>query len=262
MNKSHCSTSCGGCSTVIRSLSVEYSGRRALSDIDLCFSCGELTAIIGPNGGGKTSILKSILGEIPYSGKIDFCISSGKKKPRIGYLPQKISVQKDSPVSVCDFLLLSEGYPFTWLYVSKKRKEIIMKQLEIVSAENLIDRRIGELSGGELQRVLLAASINPAPDILLLDEPVTALDSKGIDIFYELICSLRKKFHMTILVVSHDIGAISKHADKMFLINEKIIAHGTPSEVISSRAFRREMGEVYFKLSGSKPDHHIYGGGL
>jgi len=256
----HCSTSCGGCSTIIRSLSVQFSGRKAVSDISLSFSCGELTAIIGPNGGGKTSILKSILGEIPYSGKIDFCISSGKKKPRIGYLPQKIAVQKDSPVSVCDFLLLSEGYPFTWLRVSKKRREMKIKQLEIVSAENLIDRRIGELSGGELQRVLLAASINPVPDILLLDEPVTALDSKGIDIFYELICSLRKKFHMTILVVSHDIGAISKHADKMYLINEKVITHGTPSEVLSSSEFRREMGEVYFKLSGTKTDHHIYGG--
>ncbi|MBP8082130.1 MAG: metal ABC transporter ATP-binding protein [Spirochaetes bacterium] len=256
----HCSTSCSGCSTIIRSLSVQFSGRKALSDISLSFSCGELTAIIGPNGGGKTSILKSILGEIPYSGKIDFCISSGKKKPRIGYLPQKIAVQKDSPVSVCDFLLLSEGYPLTWLRVSKKRREMKIKQLEIVSAENLIDRRIGELSGGELQRVLLAASINPVPDILLLDEPVTALDSKGIDIFYELICSLRKKFHMTILVVSHDIGAISKHADKMYLINEKVITHGTPSDVLSSREFRREMGEVYFRLSGAKTDHHIYGG--
>jgi len=256
----HCSTSCSGCSTIIRSLSVQFSGRKALSDISLSFSCGELTAIIGPNGGGKTSILKSILGEIPYSGKIDFCISSGKKKPRIGYLPQKIAVQKDSPVSVCDFLLLSEGYPLTWLRVSKKRREMKIKQLEIVSAENLIDRRIGELSGGELQRVLLAASINPVPDILLLDEPVTALDSKGIDIFYELICSLRKKFHMTILVVSHDIGAISKHADKMYLINEKVITHGTPSKVLSSREFRREMGEVYFRLSGAKTDHHIYGG--
>jgi len=256
----HCSSSCGGCSTIIRSLSVQFSGRKAVSDISLSFSCGELTAIIGPNGGGKTSILKSILGEIPYSGKIDFCISSGKKKPRIGYLPQKIAVQKDSPVSVCDFLLLSEGYPFTWLRVSKKRREMKIKLLEIVSAENLIDRRIGELSGGELQRVLLAASINPVPDILLLDEPVTALDSKGIDIFYELICSLRKKFHMTILVVSYDIGAISKHADKMYLINEKVITHGTPSEVISSREFRREMGEVYFRLSGAKSDHHIYGG--
>ncbi|HPY04153.1 MAG TPA: metal ABC transporter ATP-binding protein [Spirochaetota bacterium] len=256
----HCSSSCGGCSTIIRSLSVQFSGRKAVSDISLSFSCGELTAIIGPNGGGKTSILKSILGEIPYSGKIDFCISSGKKKPRIGYLPQKIAVQKDSPVSVCDFLLLSEGYPFTWLRVSKKRREMKIKLLEIVSAENLIDRRIGELSGGELQRVLLAASINPVPDILLLDEPVTALDSKGIDIFYELICSLRKKFHMTILVVSHDIGAISKHADKMYLINEKVITHGTPSEVLSSSEFRREMGEVYFKLSGTKTDHHIYGG--
>lgn len=256
----HCSTSCGGCSTIIRSLSVQFSGRKAVSDISLSFSCGELTAIIGPNGGGKTSILKSILGEIPYSGKIDFCISSGKKKPRIGYLPQKIAVQKDSPVSVCDFLLLSEGYPFTWLRVSKKRREMKIKQLEIVSAENLIDRRIGELSGGEIQRVLLAASINPAPDILLLDEPVTALDSKGIDIFYELICSLRKKFHMTILVVSHDIGAISKHADKMYLINEKVITHGTPAEVLSSSEFRREMGEVYFKLSDTKTDHHIYGG--
>ena len=256
----HCSTSCSGCSTIIRSLSVQFSGRKALSDISLSFSCGELTAIIGPNGGGKTSILKSILGEIPYSGKIDFCISSGKKKPRIGYLPQKIAVQKDSPVSVCDFLLLSEGYPFTWLRVSKKRREMKIKLLEIVSAENLIDRRIGELSGGELQRVLLAASINPVPDILLLDEPVTALDSKGIDIFYELICSLRKKFHMTILVVSHDIGAISKHADKMYLINEKVITHGTPSKVLSSREFRREMGEVYFRLSGAKTDHHIYGG--
>lgn len=260
MKKKSCSSVCTGCKTNITNLSVSYSGKSVLSEINITLECGQLTAVIGPNGGGKTTLLKSILGETKFSGSINFCLSPSGGKPRLGYLPQKISVQKDSPVSVCDFLLLSEDYPFTWIRIPEKLRKAKTEQLKIVSAEHLIDRRIGELSGGELQRVLLAASINPAPDILLLDEPVTALDSRGIDVFYELICSLRKKFHMTILVVSHDIGAISKHADKMILINNKIITEGKPSEVLSNPDFKLHMGNIYFRIESNIHDKHIYGG--
>ncbi len=247
-NKHKCSIgeSCDQCCTYIEALSVCYNGVKAVENIDFRFSCGEITAIIGPNGGGKSSILRAILGEVEFEGSIGFCSTSGNgKKPRIGYVPQKVSIQPDSPISVLDLLLLSQGYLLAWMHVSKKKKKEMIDLLSIASAENLASRRVGELSGGELQRVLLACSLNPLPDLLLLDEPVSAVDVRGMESFYETICNLRKAYHMSIVLVTHDIGAIVPHADKMILVNKSILTMGDPAQVLKHPEFRKQMGSVY-----------------
>ena len=248
---------CDKCCTYIEGVSVSYGGLKAVDNIDFRFSCGELTAIIGPNGGGKSSVLKAILGDIEFQGSVGFCSTSGNgKKPRIGYVPQKVSIQPDSPISVLDLMLLSQGYLPAWMHVPKKKKKEMIDLLKIVSSENLAQRRVGELSGGELQRVLLACSLNPLPDLLLLDEPVSAVDVKGMEAFYEIICNLRKVFHMSIVLVTHDIGAIAPHADKMILMNKKIFAMGDPMHVLKHPEFRKQMGSVYPFFTKVLKDKH------
>ena len=136
-NKNNCSVDgrCDKCCTYIEGLSVNYGKVNAVDNIDFRFSCGELTAIIGPNGGGKSSILKAILGDVEYRGSIGFCSTSGNgKKPRIGYVPQKVSIQPDSPISVLDLMLLSRGSMSAWMYITKKKKKEMIDLLEIVSA--------------------------------------------------------------------------------------------------------------------------------
>jgi len=252
--------SCDQCCTYIDGLSVSYNGVKAVDNISFGFSCGELTAIIGPNGGGKSSILKAILGEVEFTGKIGFCSTSGNGiRPRIGYVPQNVSIQADSPISVMDLLLISQGYISAWMYLSKSKRDAMLDLLSVVSAENLADRRIGELSGGELQRVLLACSLNPVPELLLLDEPVSAVDIKGMESFYEIICNLRKKFHISILLVTHDISAIAQHADNMILLNKKIYAIGSPTEVLKHQEFGKQMGGILSIPPNITNDAHIYG---
>ncbi|MCL1834475.1 MAG: metal ABC transporter ATP-binding protein [Leptospirales bacterium] len=262
-NSSHkCSAkgSCDNCCTYIDAVSVSYNGVKAVDNINFRFSCGELTAIIGPNGGGKSSILKAILGEIEFEGNIGFCSTSGNgERPRIGYVPQNVSIQADSPINVIDLMLISQGYISAWIYPSKRKRREMQDLLDVVSAGNLAHRRIGELSGGELQRVLLACSLNPIPDLLLLDEPVSNVDIKGMESFYEIICNLRKKFHISILLVTHNIGAIVAHADNMILLNKKIYAMGTPIEVLKHQEFKKQMDGISSIPSKIIKDTHIHG---
>ncbi|MCU0821544.1 MAG: metal ABC transporter ATP-binding protein [Spirochaetes bacterium] len=251
---------CGECSTDIKGLTVSYGGNRAVENVDLHFSCGELTAITGPNGGGKSSILKAILGQVEYQGKICFPSSNRNgQRPRIGYVPQNVAIQQDSPLSVCDLLLISEGYLPAWMGITRKKRAKMIDLLSLVSAENLADRKVGELSGGELQRVLLACSLNPIPDILLLDEPVSAVDANGMKNFYEIICNLRRMFHMAIVLVTHDVTSIAQHADILLVVNKKVIIKGRPVEVLGSREFISLMGSVYVDPADILKDLHCHG---
>ncbi len=234
---------------------------RALDGIDLHFHCGELTAVIGPNGGGKSTLLKALLGKLPYRGEIHFR-PNGKdeKRPRIGYVPQRVNIPPDSPMSVLDLLSISRSRVPVWFRVPRHLRDKIQQSLEMVSAGNLINRRIGELSGGELQRVLVAGAIDPLPDILLLDEPVSGVDAKGLSLFYETICDLRRNFDISIILVSHDLAAIAPHADRMILINKQIIAEGKPSDVLADPACISIMGTFLFDAKQIPVDSRVHGG--
>ncbi len=245
------------CATV-NGLTVSYGGRKAVEDVSFTFSCGELTAIVGPNGGGKSSILKAILGKVRYDGTVDLCAKTGTRgKPVTGYVPQQAGIPKDSPLNVLDLMLISEGYLPAWFHVPASKKRSMIEILSLVSAENLAYRKVGELSGGEQQRVLLACSLNPMPDLLLLDEPVSAIDIGGMELFYEIICDLRRRFHMAIVLVSHDIMTIAKHADSMILVNRSVIASGRPAELMKLPGFRSTLG---FGMNGNGRDTHTHGG--
>lgn len=234
------------CCTKIEHLSVKSNGEFIIEDINLHIHCGELTAIIGRNGAGKTTFLRTLLDEVPHSGEIHF-MKDGKgctSKPKFGYVPQRLEVAPDSPVSVGDFVLSCLSTRPVWLPRRKKDKNLINQILSVTGTQHLESRRLCELSGGELQRVLLALAINPVPDILLLDEPVSGVDRAGLSVFYELVSELRHSHDITILLISHDLDLIKKHADKVVLIDKKIVAQGTPDEVYLSSTFAEVFGST------------------
>lgn len=228
--------SCGLCCTKIEDFTVRYGDAYALEHVNLHIHCGELTAIIGPNGAGKSTLLKSILGEIKHEGHMKFLDAKGQRtgKPLMGYVPQYLKFDGSSPISVYDlFSSIRLGNP-AWLVQSSKIKKKIIEDLSLVNAEHLIDRKLGSLSGGELQRILLALAIDPLPDLLLLDEPVSGIDQAGLEMFYAMVSNLRLTYDMSIILVSHDLEMVKKFADRVVLLDKKVHYAGPPKELFDS----------------------------
>ena len=236
--------SCGLCSIEMKNISVTSGEDTLLDNVNLTFHCGELTALIGKNGAGKTTLLKTLLGERHYKGSISFTDHHGTvlPVPKIGYVPQHLDFDKSMPVSVADFIAAAKGGNAVWFGKNKKMKENIHKMLDDMECGYLADRRLGALSGGELQRVLLALATDPVPDLLVLDEPVSGVDMAGLDLFYKRIMELRDKQHMAVLLVSHDLGLIRKYADKVVLLDKTVVAEGDADEVFKTAAFKDAFG--------------------
>jgi zinc transport system ATP-binding protein len=225
---------CGECCTTMRGIGVRYNSTAVLEDIDLHLHCGELTAVIGENGAGKTTLVKCLLGEIPHTGEVHFLDAAHRRpdSPVIGYVPQHSSFDKDAPVSVLDLFAASLAARPACLGVSRPVREDALTGLRRTGAEQLVDRRIGTLSGGELQRVLLGLALTPIPNILVLDEPMSGVDHNGREQFYELLSALRREYDFAVLLVSHDLATLARFADRMVFLDHRIICEGPPPEVL------------------------------
>jgi zinc transport system ATP-binding protein len=225
---------CGECCTTMRGVGVRYNGKSVLQDVDLHLHCGELTAVIGENGAGKTTLVKCLLGEIPHEGEVHFLDASHRRpdSPVIGYVPQHSSFDKDAPVSVLDLFAASLATRPACLGVSPAVREEALTGLRRTGAEELIDRRIGTLSGGELQRVLLGLALTPVPNILVLDEPMSGVDHSGREQFYDLLSKLRREFDFAVLLVSHDLATLARFADRMVFLDRRIVCEGPPADVL------------------------------
>ena len=236
--------SCGLCSIEMKNISVTSGEDTLLDNINLTFHCGELTALIGKNGAGKTTLLRTLLGERHYKGSSSFTDHHGvvMPVPRIGYVPQHLDFDKSMPISVSDFIAAAKGGSPVWFGKQKKMQAHIREILEDMECGYLAERRLGALSGGELQRVLLALATDPVPDLLVLDEPVSGVDMAGLDLFYKRVTELRDKQHMAILLVSHDLGLIRKYADRVVLLDKTVVAQGDADEVFATEAFREAFG--------------------
>lgn len=236
---------CGLHCLKIEHIGVTVGGQTLLDDVSLHVHCGQLAAVIGRNGAGKSTLLKAILGEQKHSGTVEFSGHDGKpvvgRRPKIGYVPQQLALDRGSPATVYDLLAAyTTRYP-AWLPPRRKAVEAMREKLRRFEADTLLDRPVGRLSGGELQRVLLALALWNSPDLLLLDEPVSGVDAAGLQDFYALLAELKKSEDMVMLMVSHDLDFVRRTADKAVLLKQKVLASGTPDDVLSSSAFAREF---------------------
>ena len=231
---------CGLHCLKIEHITVRAGDALLLEDVNLHAHCGELTAVIGRNGAGKSTLLKAILGEIPCEGRVTFSGHSGSPvsgRPRVGYVPQSLNLDPGSPATVYDLALaFTSGWP-AFLPRRRKEEERLREHFARFDADALLDKLVGRLSGGELQRVLLAVATRPHPDLLILVEPVSGVDNEGLRRFYEMLEQLRRTDDMVILLVSHDLDYVSRHADRVVLLDRSVQAAGTPEQVFSSPAF-------------------------
>ena len=251
-------TPCGACCTQFKHLTVSLEGLDVLEDVSMHLHCGEMTAIIGPNGAGKTTLFKALLRQIPYRGEITFSDAEGTRvgKPRIGYVPQYLAAERLAPATVLDFFRAALSRAPAFLPPRRREREMILEALSRAGAEQLIDRRVGALSGGETQRVLLALALTPMPDLLMLDEPVSGMDAEGLAAFYHRLDMLRSEYDISILLISHDFSFVRRYADKAALIDRRLLAFGPPQEVFASETFRAVFPGV--AVEDAAPDHHSH----
>ena len=205
-----------------------YRNKSVLEDINLAIYPGKITTLIGPNGAGKTTLIKAILGlETPDSGRIE-----RKRGLRIGYMPQKLHIDPTLPLTTLRFLQLA-----------CRTEQTCLKGLARAGIPHLAHSPVQTLSGGEMQRALLARALLREPELLILDEPVQGVDIIGQESFYQLICELRDELGCAIVMVSHDLHLVMSATDNVVCLNQHICCHGNPEQVSNNPAFLQLFGD-------------------
>ena len=216
----------------VENLDVKLEGEEILKDLSFEVKEGEVLVILGPNGAGKTVLLKTLLGILPYKGKIEW-----QKGIKIGYVPQRLPFIKDIPMAVKEFFDLKN--------VSKKESEEILKSIGL--GEDILKKKIGELSSGQFQRILVGWALALNPQVLLFDEPMTGIDIGGQESVYNLLEKLKKERDLTILFVTHELSIVYKLADKVLCLSKRMLCHGLPKEILTpERISELYSGEIKF----------------
>lgn len=214
----------------VRNVSVYYARTPAITDVCLEVMPGEFLGIIGPNGGGKSTLLKTILGLVPAAaGSVEvFGQPPGGRGNRVGYVPQFTTLDKNFPITLMEVVLSGRITPrlVPFFRYSSGDKAIALSLLQKVGIEPLADRRIADLSGGEFQKMLIARALAVQPRLLLLDEPTASVDASSRDNIFELLAQLNKD--MTIVMVTHDLLAISSRVQRLACLNKRLVYHGEP----------------------------------
>ncbi len=213
----------------IDGISLALGETEVLKDVDLQLSKGDFLGIVGPNGGGKTTLLKVILGLLePDRGEIRVLDKEPKRaRDRVSYVPQHTDFDSQFPINVWNVVLMGRvGKLGLRPFFSEEDEKIAHDALKKVEMEDYKERQISELSGGEQQRVLLARALTTQPDILLLDEPTASVDERIKNSIYELLRDMNEKDGTTIVLVSHDVGILSSYVEKIGCLNGELIYHG------------------------------------
>lgn len=215
----------------VENLDVELEGERILENLSFEVKEGEVLTILGPNGAGKTVLLKTLLGILPYQGEIEW-----KKGVKIGYVPQRLPFIKDVPMSVKEFFDLKN--------VSGKESEEILGSIGL--EKDILEKKIGDLSSGQFQRILVGWALVGNPQVLLFDEPMTGIDISGQESVYNLLEKLRKERNLTILLVTHDLSIVYKLATNCLCLNKKVLCHSVPKELTTERLSQLYGGGIKF----------------
>lgn len=248
-----CTMGChGSCCLQVEDLSVTMGSDHILEHVSFHMHCGELIALIGPNGAGKSSLFRSILGQMPYAGSIQFQTAAGNRmKARIGYVPQSPSFDASDPVSVLDLFVASTSNWPVFLPIPNRLRTQVSRCLERVNGGDLIDKQVGTLSGGELQRVLLAMALEPLPNILILDEPMSGVDVEGERQLLALLDEIRTRYDLSVLLSTHDFSTLHL-VDKVILLKQRVLKSGPPDDVLNSPEFRALFLHSFQKGGESK----------
>ena len=225
---------------------VSFDGQPVLKGVSLSVPKGELVALIGPNGSGKTTLLRAMLGiqkldagEVRLFGHADPKKSLG----RVGYVPQKLALDNSFVLSVREFLSLRLRKARGWFWQSHRRTDAaIQGALAEIGVNSFLDRPLAKLSGGQLQRVLIAFSLLDDPELLLLDEPTAGVDTPGEQSFYELIAGIQKRRRLTVILVSHDLSMVYRHASWVYALNQVICCEGHPEHIMNAESLRQAYG--------------------
>ena len=219
----------------IKDLNLILSGSEILRNINLTVKSGEIHCLVGPNGGGKTSFLRCVLGQMPFSGSIKMNYEEDKI---IGYVPQVLDFERTLPITVEDFMAMTYQTRPCFMGISKKYKDEVDNLLRKLNVFEKKKRLLGNLSGGESQRVLLAQALFPKPNLLILDEPLTGIDKIGEDYFKNIIKELKEE-GITILWIHHNLAQVRELADTVTCIKKEVIFSGDPKEELKEDKIMR-----------------------
>jgi zinc transport system ATP-binding protein len=223
----------------VEGLSIELDGQALLQNVSFTLKQGEALAVIGPNGAGKTVLFRSLLGLLPYAGRVEW-----RPGVKIGYVPQRFSVDRSAPISAMEFFLLQS--PNFWR-PSRVFKRQLDEELKLMGLDGRVLRKgLGELSGGETQRVLIAAALLEKPSVLLLDEPTAAVDAGFEETVYALLHRVQMERGTALLLISHDLSVVYRYAQRVLCLNKSVVCQGSPVEALNPQALATLYGEASF----------------
>jgi ABC-type Mn2+/Zn2+ transport system ATPase subunit len=221
----------------VEDLSVTLDAIQVLRNVSFTVKQGEALAVIGPNGAGKTVLFRVLLGLLPHQGLVRW-----RPNTRIGYVPQRFAVERSAPITALEFCLLKS--PNFWrppaAFLRQLHDEIARMGLD----QSILQKNLGELSGGQTQRLLIAWAMLQQPGVLLLDEPTAGVDAGFEDTIYSLIRRVQTERGTTILLISHDLSVIYRYAQKVLCINKSIVCQGLPVEALNPAALAALYGDT------------------
>lgn len=224
-------------------LTVRYNGRDALENVTFHLHAGERVAIVGPNGAGKSTLIKVIAGVLqPSSGDVNIYGTHPDKHVCIGYIPQRSQVDWNFPVTVADVVMMGRSAklgPFNW--PRKKDWDFVNHALETVEIHDLASRQISHLSGGQQQRMFIARALAQESELMLMDEPLTGLDTPSQEGILDLLDRLKQE-KVTVMVATHDLDQAASHFDRILLLNHHIVAFGVPQDVMQTNNLIKAYG--------------------
>jgi len=222
----------------VKNLYYSFGGYTVLENISFVIDKGDMIAIIGPNGSGKTTLLKNIIGlYTPQQGKVAIEGQPPKSvRKQIGYVPQKFSFDRDIPITVHEFMGLERCGD------DNHSKKNISRALKEVGLKNIKNQQLGQLSGGQFQRMMIARALLHEKQILIFDEPSTGIDIVGEQTIYDLITKINKEKKVTCIIVSHELNIVNKYARKIVCLNKKMICYGPPETAITAKNLQKLYG--------------------